>query len=116
MTKITFKKGNDFYEQVNQVVSLVPIGRVTTYGAIARYLGSAQSSRVVGYAMNNSHARVPKVPAHRVVNRNGMLTGKHFFGSDNAMQRMLEAEGIAVENDTVMSFTALFWDPSVYLL
>lgn len=116
MPKITFKKQNDFFEQVYQVVRLVPAGRVTTYGAIARYLGSVQSARLVGYAMNNSHAQIPAVPAHRVVNRNGLLTGKHFFGAEDGMQRMLETEGVTIQKDAVVNFNALFWDPSANLL
>lgn len=102
---------NDFFEQVYQVVRLIPYGRVTSYGAIARYLGTAKSSRLVGYAMNASHRVHPPVPAHRVVNRNGLLTGKHHFGSPDAMQIALEAEGIKVVNDAVVDFKNLFWDP-----
>lgn len=104
-----------FFENVWDVVRLVPQGRVTTYGAIAKYLGSAQSSRLVGYAMNTSHGQHPPVPAHRVVNRNGMLSGKHHFGSPDAMQHALEADGIKVEKDTVVDFKKLFWDPATEL-
>ena len=96
------------FEHVYQVVCLVPYGRVTTYGAIARYLGSTQSARMVGWAMNGC----PQfVPAHRVVNRQGMLTGKSHFGDDN-MQQLLEAEGIQVKNNRVVDFEHLFWDPA----
>jgi len=102
---------NDFFEDVYAVVRLIPQGRVTSYGAIARYLGTGRSSRMVGWAMNNSHGLSNPVPAHRVVNRLGMLTGKAHFGSDDAMQKLLEAEGIKVKNDCVEDFDALFWDP-----
>ncbi len=102
------------FEHVYQVVRLVPYGRVTTYGAIAKYLGSAQSSRMVGWAMNSSHLHDEPVPAHRVVNRNGLLTGKLHFGGDN-MQRSLEAEGIVVKKDKVVDFEKLFWDPNLEL-
>jgi methylated-DNA-protein-cysteine methyltransferase-like protein len=102
-----------FYEQVYQVVRLIPNGRVSSYGAIAAYLGTRGSSRMVGYAMNASHTAYPPVPAHRVVNRNGMLTGKFHFGSPNLMQQLLENEGIAVQNDRVLDFKKIFWDPSM---
>jgi methylated-DNA-protein-cysteine methyltransferase-like protein len=115
MTKLKFKKTNDFYEQVYQVVRLIPKGKVTSYGAIAKYLGSAKSSRLVGYAMNNSHTQVPPVPAHRVVNRNGILTGKHFFADENEMERLLNNEGITINNDTVQNFDACYWDPIKHL-
>ena len=105
-----------FFENVWAVVRLIPIGRVTSYGAIARYLGSAGSARMVGYAMNAAHGQTPSVPAHRVLNRNGMLTGKHHFGSSDAMQVLLEKEGIVVKNDTVNQFVTLFWDPNIELL
>jgi methylated-DNA-protein-cysteine methyltransferase-like protein len=103
---------SDFFELVWQVVALIPKGRVTSYGAIARYLGSPQSSRTVGYAMNASHTSSTQVPAHRVVNRNGLLTGKHWFGGPNAMQELLESEGIEVTDDKVMNFDKVFWDPN----
>ena len=99
------------FEHVNQVVRLVPYGRVTTYGAIARYLGSAQSSRMVGWAMNGCPQTVP---AHRVVNRQGLLTGKCHFGNRN-MQQLLEAEGIQVKNNQIVDFERLFWDPNTML-
>ena len=100
-----------FFDDVYAVVRLIPKGRVTSYGAIAAYLGSKGSSRVVGYAMNGSHAVLPKVPAHRVVNRNGLLTGKHHFGAPDAMQKALEKEGITVVNDCIVDFEKYFWDP-----
>ena len=102
------------FEHIYQVVCLVPYGRVTTYGAIARYLGSAQSARMVGWAMNACHRCVTPVPAHRVVNRQGLLTGKSHFGSDD-MQQRLEAEGIQIENNQVVDFKRLFWDPNMEL-
>ena len=104
----------DFYEKVYEVVRRVPYGRVTSYGAIARYLGAARSSRMVGYAMNMSHSK--EVPAHRVVNRMGVLTGKHHFPGVHLMQQLLENEGIEVVDDQVKDFDRLFWDPSEVLL
>ncbi|HAB35361.1 MAG TPA: cysteine methyltransferase [Cryomorphaceae bacterium] len=101
---------SDFFERVYAVVRQIPYGRVTSYGAIARAVGAAKASRTVGYAMNASHT-LPDVPAHRVVNRLGLLTGKHHFGGMNAMQQLLEEEGIAVIDDQVQDFKALFWDP-----
>jgi len=102
------------FEHVHQIVCLVPYGRVTTYGAIARYLGSAQSARMVGWAMNACKQSATPVPAHRVINRQGLLTGKHHFGCDN-MQQLLEAEGIQVKNNQVVDFERLFWDPNIEL-
>jgi methylated-DNA-protein-cysteine methyltransferase-like protein len=95
---------------VYEVTRLIPYGRVTNYGAIARYLGSAQSARMVGWALNSCHTLMD-VPAHRVVNRNGLLTGKIHFGGPTVMQQLLENEGISVENDQVIDFDTLFWDP-----
>lgn len=102
----------DFFQAVMEVVKLIPYGRVTSYGAIAKYLGSASSSRMVGWAMNASH-KFPNIPAHRVVNRNGILSGKHNFANENEMQKKLESEGIQVRSDKVVEFNVLFWDPSV---
>jgi len=107
---------SDFYQDVFEVVRQIPAGRVTSYGAIARYLGTAGSSRMVGWAMNLSHHQEVYVPAHRVVNRNGLLTGKVHFGSPDVMQELLENEGVAVENDCVTDFALLFWDPMKELL
>lgn len=104
-------KNVDFFEQVWQVVREIPPGRVTSYGAIAKALGAAKSSRMVGYAMNASHAAPVDVPAHRVVNRNGVLTGKHHFTDINTMQRRLESEGVEVIDDQVQHFDELFWNP-----
>jgi methylated-DNA-protein-cysteine methyltransferase-like protein len=108
-------KTNDFYDQVFQVVRLIPIGRVTSYGAIANYLGAKSSSRLVGYAMNVSHSQKEKIPAHRVLNRNGQLTGKHHFPTPFAMQELLEKENIIVVNDAVQNFKIHFWDPTIEL-
>ncbi len=105
----------DFFADVMDVVRQVPRGRVTSYGAIAKYLGAARSSRMVGWCMNNAHAQRPPVPAQRVVNRNGVLTGKHHFGSPTAMQDLLEKEGVKVKNDQVVDFAKKFWDPAVEL-
>lgn len=105
---------SDFFEKVYAVVREIPAGRVTSYGAIAKFLGATRSSRVVGYAMNASH-QLDDVPAHRVVNRNGVLTGKHHFSTSDAMQRLLEEENIDVLNDQVLHFKHLFWDPADHL-
>ena len=104
----------DFYEKVYEVVRQVPYGRVTSYGAIANYLGAPRSARIVGYAMNLSHDK--DVPAHRVVNRNGLLTGKFHFAGINLMQQLLESEGVRVIEDAVQDFDRLFWDPAQTLL
>lgn len=105
----------DFFDMVYQVVRLVPKGKVTTYGAIAKYLGSPSSSRVVGYAMNGAHKIKPKVPAHRVVNRNGILTGKNHFDNPYQMQELLEKDNIKVKEDTIVDFKKVFWDPALNL-
>lgn len=102
----------NFFELVYQVVQLIPYGRVTNYGAIARYLGSPQSSRMVGWALNSSRSQVTQIPAHRVVNRHGLLTGKIHFGGISVMQQLLENEGIHVEDDRIVDFEKIFWDPS----
>ena len=105
---------SDFFVSVFQVVQLIPSGRVTTYGAIASYLGAKKSSRVVGYAMNASH-KIPGIPAHRVLNRLGYLTGKMHFSNSDEMERLLEKEGVLVKNDCIVNFKQLFWDPSIEL-
>ncbi len=99
-----------FFEKVYQVAKLVPYGRVTSYGAIANYLGARKSARMVGYAMNGSHNK--DVPAHRVVNRKGLLTGKHHFDGTNLMQQLLESEGIEVVDNQIQNFEKVFWNPS----
>ncbi len=108
-------KGNDFFQLVYEVARHIPKGRATSYGAIAKYLGSARSSRMVGWAMNGSHSQKKFVPAHRVVNRNGELTGKNHFGHPKLMQKLLEKEGIKVKNDKIVNFEKYFWDPAVEL-
>ncbi|MCF6361556.1 MAG: MGMT family protein [Cyclobacteriaceae bacterium] len=103
-----------FFEMVYEVAQLIPVGRVTSYGAIANYLGSKGSARMVGWAMNAVHER-PEIPAHRVVNRVGLLTGKHHFDARNPMQERLEAEGIVVVENQIQEFGKVFWDPIVEL-
>tara|TARA_R100000935_G_C2792358_1_gene146566 strand:- start:83 stop:424 length:342 start_codon:yes stop_codon:yes gene_type:complete len=100
----------NFFERVYEVVKLIPSGRVTSYGAIARYLGTAKSARMVGWAMNKAH-NLEDVPAQRVVNRLGLLTGKHHFGGTNAMQQLLEEEGIKINENQIQNFEKVFWDP-----
>ena len=100
-----------FFEDVYAVVRQIPKGRVTSYGAIANYLGAKLSARMVGWAMNGAHGVSPKVPAHRVVNRNGMLSGKAHFSTPTQMEELLLKEKIKVEKDTVVDFEKLFWDP-----
>jgi methylated-DNA-protein-cysteine methyltransferase-like protein len=102
----------DFFQMVYQVVRLIPKGRVTSYGAIAAYLGAKTSSRLVGYAMNGAGRVKPKVPAHRVVNRNGDLSGRHCFDTPHQMQELLEKEKIKVKNHRVADFKKVFWDPT----
>ena len=101
-----------FFERVYQVARQIPAGKVTSYGAIARAIGSAQSARMVGYAMNASH-NMPDIPAHRVVNRNGLLTGKHHFQGTSLMQQLLENEGIQVVNNQIQDFDKHFWTPEI---
>lgn len=110
------KNSKSFFDQVYEVVKLIPHGRVTSYGAIAGYLGTKGSSRMVGWAMNASHNSLDIIPAHRVVNRNGLLTGKHHFGGPYIMQQLLESEGIVVIEDQIQDFDILFWDPAKELL
>ena len=106
------QQNNDFFTRVYEVTRLIPFGRVTSYGAISRYLGAGRSARMVGWALNISHNNPEFIPAHRVVNRKGLLTGKHHFGNTSTMQQLLENEGLIVENDIVLNFTEKFWDPS----
>ena len=101
----------DFFQKVYEVVKMIPSGRVSTYGLIAKYLGSAKSSRVVGYAMNASHEN-SDIPADRVVNRLGILTGKHHFSGTTLMKSLLESEGVKIQNDRVLNFKKVVWDPS----
>lgn len=104
-----------FFEKVYEVTSKIPAGKVTTYGAIARYIGSAQSARMVGWALNKCQQLPYFIPAHRVVNRNGLLTGKHHFGGPQVMKQLLENEGVTIEDDYVINFEQLFWDPNIEL-
>ena len=100
-----------FFERVHDVARLIPYGRVTSYGAIARYLGSPGAARMVGWAMNQSHTSSPYVPAHRVVNRAGLLTGKHHFEGINLMQELLENEGAIIKDNRILNLDEMFWDP-----
>jgi methylated-DNA-protein-cysteine methyltransferase-like protein len=100
----------NFFDKVYQVAKQIPYGRVTSYGAIATYLAAPRSARMVGYAMNGSHGK--DIPAHRVVNRKGLLTGKHHFDGTNLMQQLLESEGIVVIENQIQEFDKLFWNPS----
>ncbi len=108
----SLNKEYSFFENVYEVVRQIPNGRVTSYGAIANYLGTKLSARMVGWAMNAAHGAKPKVPAHRVVNRNGMLSGKAHFSTPTLMEELLEKEKIKVEEDTIVNFENLFWDPT----
>ncbi|WP_179318419.1 MGMT family protein [Winogradskyella helgolandensis] len=99
-----------FFEKVYEIAKKIPYGKVTSYGAIAKYLGAGKSARIVGYAMNGSHGK--DVPAHRVVNRKGLLTGKHHFEGTNLMQQLLESEGIEVVDNQIQNLDAVYWDPA----
>ncbi len=112
---VTGVKEYSFFQDVYDVVRQVPKGRVTTYGAIAAYLGTKLSARMVGWAMNAAHHAKPAVPAQRVVNRKGMLTGKNHFSTPTLMEELLKKEKVSVKNDTVQDFEKLFWDPSTKL-
>ena len=105
-----FMQSSNFFNDVYDVVKLIPNGRVTSYGSIAKYLGTTKGARVVGWAMNNSH-HDSSIPAHRVVNRNGLLTGKHHFPRENLMEDLLKKEGILIRNNRIENFTDVFWDP-----
>ncbi|PKB17034.1 MGMT family protein [Flavobacterium sp. 5] len=102
----------NFFEKVYAVVKQIPYGKVTSYGAIAKVLGAARSARMVGWAMNAAH-NLEDVPAHRVVNRKGLLTGKHHFDGTNLMQQLLESEGVVVVNNQIMNFETVFWEPEI---
>jgi len=108
-------KHDRFFERVYEVVRLIPVGRVTTYGAIARYIGAPGAARMVGWAMNQSHTQADFIPAHRVVNRNGLLTGKHHFSGVNLMQELLENEGAMISDSRIINFNEMYWDPVVEL-
>jgi methylated-DNA-protein-cysteine methyltransferase-like protein len=111
MTSEKEKKSNDFFSRVYEVTKLIPPGRITSYGAIARFLGSGRSARMVGWALNNCHNNQEFIPAHRVVNRKGLLTGKYHFGNSTTMEQLLQNEGIIIEDDQIINFTEKFWDP-----
>ncbi len=102
----------NFFEKVYEVVKLIPEGKVTTYGAIARFIGSPQSARMVGWALNSTKQLPEWIPAHRVVNRNGLLTGKRHFQNNNTMMELLESEGLTIENDKIIDFENVLWDPT----
>ncbi len=103
---------NDIYSRIYDIVRQIPPGRVTSYGAIAACIGTSGGARLVGWAMNASHHLPEVIPAHRVVNRNGLLTGKHHFGNPDVMQQLLESEGIEIVNDQIIHFGEKFWDPA----
>ena len=105
------QSSDNFFEKTYAVARLIPYGRVTSYGAIAKYLGAARSARMVGWAMNNSHNQKEEVPAHRVVNRKGILTGKHHFDGTNLMQQLLESEGVKIIDNQIQDFENIFWNP-----
>ncbi|MBL7718899.1 MAG: MGMT family protein [Flavipsychrobacter sp.] len=109
--KKTAHNKEHIYDVIYHIVRAIPRGRVTSYGAVAKAVGTASGARVVGYAMNLCHTVKPKVPAHRVVNRNGMLTGKHHFDTPEKMEQLLAKEGVQVKEDKVVDFATLFWDP-----
>ena len=106
------EKEDSFFEQVYEIVRQIPKGKVTSYGAIAACLGTRLSARMVGWAMNAAHSVKPKIPAHRVVNRNGMLSGKQHFETDTRMEELLRKEGIEIRNDIIVNFAKHFWDPA----
>lgn len=108
-------KEYSFFQDVFDVVEQIPKGRVTSYGAIANYLGTKMSARMVGWAMNASHTYYKKIPAQRVVNRNGMLTGKNHFATPTTMEALLQKDGVKIINDTIVDFKKLFWDPAIEL-
>jgi methylated-DNA-protein-cysteine methyltransferase-like protein len=110
------KSSDNFFEKSYAIARLIPYGKVTSYGAIATYLGAARSARMVGWAMNNSHNQKEEIPAHRVVNRKGLLTGKHHFNGTNLMQQLLESEGIVVIDNQIQDLDSVFWNPSIELL
>jgi methylated-DNA-protein-cysteine methyltransferase related protein len=111
MSHIKQQENKDFFSKVYEVTKLIPYGRITSYGAIARFLGSGGSARMVGWALNICHGNHIFIPAHRVVNRNGLLTGKHHFGNSTTMKQLLENEGLIIEDDQVINFREKFWDP-----
>ena len=114
--KIHERNEDGFFSKVYEVTRSIPLGRVTTYGAIARFLGSTGSARMVGWALNNSHYQSDFIPAHRVVNRVGLLSGKNHFQGKNVMEDMLKSEGLRIEDDMVIDFDLVYWDPNKELV
>jgi methylated-DNA-protein-cysteine methyltransferase-like protein len=112
MTHLKQTENNDFFSKVYEVTKRIPYGKVTSYGAIARYLGSGRSARMVGWALNASHLNQEFIPAHRVVNSNGLLTGKRHFGNSTTMEQLLRNEGLIIRNDQIINFKEMFWDPA----
>ncbi|NOY51585.1 MAG: MGMT family protein [Chlorobi bacterium] len=108
--------GKGFFERVYEVTKQIPYGRVSSYGAIANYLGSRGSARMVGWAMNASKSNIESIPAHRVVNSSGLLSGKRHFGGSDTMCELLESEGVAIIDDEIQNFEEVFWDPSTELV
>jgi len=116
ISKLNYSQNSEnFFQLVYQVCREIPIGRVTSYGTIAKYLGSGRSSRMVGWAMNNAHSQNPPIPAHRVVNRDGLLTGKMHFSNPMEMEILLKKEGVKVKNDQILNFKEVFWNPNIEL-
>ncbi|MGA2405779.1 MAG: MGMT family protein [Bacteroidales bacterium] len=115
MPHLKQKVNDDFFSKVYEVTKSIPYGRITSYGAIARFLGSGRSARMVGWALNVCHSNSEFIPAHRVVNRNGLLTGKFHFGNSTTMEQLLQNEGIIIENDRIINFEEKFWDPGTEL-
>ena len=115
MPHLKQKVNDDFFSKVYEVTKSIPYGRITSYGAIARFLGSGRSARMVGWALNVCHSNLEFIPAHRVVNRNGLLTGKFHFGNSTTMEQLLQNEGIIIENDRIINFEEKFWDPATEL-
>jgi len=107
-------QSSNYFNNVYDIVKLIPKGRVTSYGSIAKYLGTTKGARIVGWAMNNSHSN-SSIPAHRVVNKNGLLTGKHHFPDEKAMENLLKKEGILIKNNRIENFEDIFWDPIIEL-
>lgn len=110
-----YASNNDFFSRVYDITRQIPYGRITSYGAIARFLGSGRSARMVGWALNACHSKEEFVPAHRVVNRSGLLSGKHHFGNSSTMEQLLANEGLTIEEDKIINFREKFWDPSTEL-
>jgi methylated-DNA-protein-cysteine methyltransferase related protein len=111
MPRTKQKNPDDFFSKVYEVTKLIPYGRITSYGAIARYIGTGRSARMVGWALNASHTSQDYIPAHRVVNRNGLLTGRHHFGNSALMEQLLENEGLIIKDNQIVNFSEKFWDP-----